>query len=130
MKIRFTEDRWLKSEDRTEVPRFKKGSTHDLSVDSAFRWVRRNVAVYVVEEAVVEVKLDRPMMGGTVKGGGGLMGEPRVIGSHPVASASDFKPKKAKRKPATQNLAPPFVESDKPIMGVVGGKLKRKPKGE
>ena len=64
MKIRFTESRWLDTEDRTKVPRFRKGSTHDLSEASAYRWTRRGFAVYVVAEPVVEVKLDRPMMGG------------------------------------------------------------------
>ena len=86
MKSRFTESRWLDTEDRTKVPRFKKGSTHDLSEASAYRWTRRGFAVYVVAEPVVEVKLGRPMMG-----------EPRVVGMHPVAVASDFKPKKSKR---------------------------------
>ena len=62
MKIRFTESRWLDTEDRTKVPRFRKGSTHDLSEASAYRWTRRGFAVYVVAEPVVEVKLDRPMM--------------------------------------------------------------------
>ena len=62
MKIRFTEDRWLKSEDLTKRPKFRKGSTHDLPQASAYRWVRRNVAVYVVAEPVAEVNLDRPMM--------------------------------------------------------------------
>ncbi len=81
MKIRFTEDRWLKSEDILKVPKFKKGSTHDLSVDSAFRWVRRNVAVYVVEEPVAEVKLSRPMMT-----------------KAKFVDWADGKPKKAKRK--------------------------------
>ncbi len=63
MKIKFTESRWLKTEDRDKEPKFKKGSTHDLNEASAYRWVRRNVAVYVVEEAVPpKLKMDRPMM--------------------------------------------------------------------
>ena len=61
MLIRFTEDRWLDTEDRTKEPKFKKGSTHDLPESSAFRWVRRDVAVYVAEP-VAKVKLNRPMM--------------------------------------------------------------------
>ncbi len=61
MKIRFTEDRWLDTEDRTKTPKFKKGSTHDLPESSAFRWVRRDVAVYVTA-SVAEVKINRPMM--------------------------------------------------------------------
>ena len=65
MLIRFTEDRWLNTEDRTKTPKFQKGSTHDLSAASAFRWVRRDVAVYASDDVVVELpklKMDRPMM--------------------------------------------------------------------
>ena len=51
----------MKSEDILKAPKFKKGSVHDLSVDSAFRWVRRNVAVYVEDEP--RLKINRPMMG-------------------------------------------------------------------
>ena len=67
MKIRFTESRWLDTEDRTKAPLFKEGSTHDLSEASAYRWVRRSVAVYVVEEATPTLKVGRPMMGNTEK---------------------------------------------------------------
>ena len=63
MKIRFTESRWLDTEDRTKVPKFKEGSTHDLSEASAHRWTRRGYAVYVVEEAKPMLKVGRPMMG-------------------------------------------------------------------
>ncbi len=61
MKIRFTESRWLDTEDRAKDPLFKKGSTHDLVETSAQRWLRRGVAVEVVAEPV-KMKLDRPMM--------------------------------------------------------------------
>ena len=83
MKIRFTESRWLDTEDRTKVPKFKKGSTHDLSEASAYRWTRRGYAVYVVAEPVAEVKLDRPMM----------------TRAKFETWADGGKPKKAKRKP-------------------------------
>ena len=62
MKIRFTESRWLDTEDRTKTPKFKEGSTHDLSDASAHRWTRRGYAVYVVEEAPSPLKVGRPMM--------------------------------------------------------------------
>lgn len=60
MLIRFTESRWLDTEDRAKGPLFKKGSTHDLNEASAQRWIRRDVAVAVVESP--KLKLDRPMM--------------------------------------------------------------------
>ena len=111
MKIRFTEDRWLNTEDRTKVPKFKKGSTHDLPEASAYRWVRRNVAVYVVAEPVVEVKLDRPMMtkakfvewadGKPKKPNRPMMGEKRTFKPAEVAKvfSADEPAKKPKRKP-------------------------------
>ena len=63
MKIRFTESRWLDTEDRTKVPKFKEGSTHDLSEASAYRWTRRGFAVYVVASPPPTLKVGRPMMG-------------------------------------------------------------------
>lgn len=65
MKIRFTRDVWLNADDRAKEPSFPEGSEHDMVETSAYRWTRRNVAVYVVEEAVAEpvkLKLNRPMM--------------------------------------------------------------------
>ena len=95
MKIRFTEDRWLNTEDRTKAPKFKKGSTHDLSVESAYRWVRRNVAVYVVDDlapARPVLKMNRPMMADEAA----PLVEAR-LGANEALSAV-VRPKKAKRK--------------------------------
>ena len=101
MKIRFTVDRWLDTEDRTKVPKFKKGSTHDLSEASAYRWTRRGFAVYVVAEPVVEVKLDRPMMAETRKYKAdeiaqAAWSQQRLEGSHQERAD---KPTKRGRKP-------------------------------
>ena len=96
MLIRFTESRWLDTEDRTKVPKFKKGSTHDLSEASAYRWTRRGYAVYVVEEAPPAPVLNRPMMGDTKK----FRDEMAKIDLGIVAAVADADtPKKRGRKP-------------------------------
>lgn len=65
MKIRFTKDVWLNKDDRAKKPSFPEGSSHDMNKASAYRWVRRDVAVYIVENVVKPpvLKMDRPMMG-------------------------------------------------------------------
>jgi len=100
MLIQFTVDRWLDTEDRTKRPKFKKGSTHDLSEAAAYRWVRRNVAVYVVEEpapARPKLKINRPMMGGAKKFRD-EMAKVDLVGLGKMAAEID-KPQKRGRKP-------------------------------
>ncbi len=64
MKIKFTEGVKVPASRNQKDLRFKEGSIHDLSEASAWRWVRRNLAVYyVVEEAKPALKVGRPMMG-------------------------------------------------------------------
>ncbi len=62
MKIKFTESVTIPAAGREKERKFKKGSVHDLSGPSAYRWVRRAKAVYYVEE-VPKPKIGRPMMG-------------------------------------------------------------------
>ncbi len=61
MKIKFTESVTVPASNFEKELRFKKGSIHDLPEPSAYRWVRRNKAVYYVSKPAV-VKLGRPMM--------------------------------------------------------------------
>ncbi len=62
MKIKFTESVTVPAGRDPEL-NFKKGSVHDLSDASAWRWVRRNMAVYyVVEEVRPTLNVGRPMM--------------------------------------------------------------------
>ena len=63
MKVKFIESVTVPATKFGPGLHFKKGSVHDLSEPSAYRWVRRNVAVYVVEEAAPTLKIGRPMMG-------------------------------------------------------------------
>lgn len=122
MKIRFTVDRWLNTEDRTKAPRFRKGSTHDLPDASAYRWVRRNVAVYVVAEPVVEVKLDRPMMGVSMADHEAWAhGKPKTIleKPDPEPKKAKGKPKKAEPKPRAQTTVKSLSTS--PTLPVKGG---------
>ncbi len=105
MKIKFTESVTIPASDHAKEIRFKKGSIHDLSEPSAYRWVRRNKAVYYVEEVaaavvVSKVKLDRPMMA-----------EKRVFKPEEIAvppSWSD-KPKKKRGRPKKAKEDPPKV---------------------
>lgn len=60
MKIRFIESRWLDGEDLTRKPLFREGSVHDLVESSAYRWVRRNFAVYVEDEPAPKPAPDKP----------------------------------------------------------------------
>ena len=68
MKVRFLESVTVPATKFGPELHFKKGSIHDLSEPSAYRWVRRNKAVYVVEEAVPKLKVGRPMMGEKKRG--------------------------------------------------------------
>ena len=66
MKIKFTESVTVSATKVEKEFRFKKGSIHDLSEPSAYRWVRRDKAVYYVEEiAAPKLKVGRPMMAET-----------------------------------------------------------------
>ncbi len=89
MKIRFTRDVWLNADDRAKEPSFPEGSEHDMVETSAYRWVRRSVAVYVVA-APPKVKLDMPMIGGDF---------------YKPTAASAYKPKKAKTQKAPKRDA-------------------------
>ena len=63
MKIRFRESVTIPASGNEKELRFKDGSIHDLPDPSAYRWVRRNKAVYYVEEvSVPKLKVGRPMM--------------------------------------------------------------------
>ena len=62
MKVRFLESVTVPATKFGPELHFKKGSVHDLSGPSSYRWVRRNKAVYVVEEAAPTLKVGRPMM--------------------------------------------------------------------
>jgi hypothetical protein len=63
MKIKFTESVTVPASKHEKELRFRSGSIHDLSEASAYRWVRRKLAVYYVEEkAVPTLKVGRPMM--------------------------------------------------------------------
>ena len=114
MEIRFTRDVWLKKDDRAGAPSFPEGSLHDMNKASAHRWVRRSVAVYIVEEAVEspKLKMDRPMMEkrtfkhsevadvfsvGDVKEFTEAMGKVDLVGVGKMAAEAD-KPKKRGRK--------------------------------
>ncbi len=66
MKIRFNKSVTVAASKHEKELRFKDGSVYDLSDASAWRWVRRDVAVYYVEE-VPKLKVGRPMMGDTEK---------------------------------------------------------------
>ncbi len=68
MKVKFTEGVTVPASKNQKELRFKEGSIHDLSEASAWRWVRRKLAIYyVVEEAKPMLKVGRPMMGDTEK---------------------------------------------------------------
>ena len=102
MRIRFTRDVWLNKDDRAKAPSFPEGSSHDMNKASAYRWVRRSVAVYIVEKAVGPSK---PMMAGSEKIRKAVL-EPawakaRLEGSHKdrEEAAEADKPKKRGRPP-------------------------------
>jgi len=65
MKIKFTENVTIPAGKDPEL-RFKNGSVHDLCESSAWRWVRRDKAVWYVAK-VFSPKLGRPMMGDVQK---------------------------------------------------------------
>ena len=68
MKIKFIESVTIPASRNQKELRFKDGSVHDLSDASAWRWVRRNKAVYYIEEkAAPKLKVGRPMMGGSME---------------------------------------------------------------
>ncbi len=63
MKIKFKEGVTIPASGDVKELRFKEGSIHDLPDPSAYRWVRRNKAVYYVEEVFApRLKAGRPMM--------------------------------------------------------------------
>lgn len=109
MRIRFTRDVWLNKDDRAKKPSFPEGSSHDMNKASAYRWVRRNVAVYIVEEVVAveppKLKMNRPMMASSEEIRKEVL-EPawaknRLEGSHKdrEEAAKADKPKKRGRPP-------------------------------
>ncbi len=95
MKIKFTEGVTVPASKNEKELRFKEGSIHDLSEASAWRWVRRKLAVYyVVEEAKPTLKVGRPMMSDP----GFHTGEKRTLESDEVAKVfSVDEPAKPKR---------------------------------
>ncbi len=83
MKVKFTEGVTVPASKNQKELRFKEGSIHDLSEASAWRWVRRKLAIYyVVEEAKPALKVGRPMMASPVE-------KPKKVGRK-KSSDADF----------------------------------------
>ncbi len=88
MKIKFTAD----TKPELQGGDFKKGAILDCSLASGLHWIRRGVAVEVVDKPAL--KVGRPMMGVATD-------KPKKVG----------RPKKPKKDtaPAPQNLSPSLV---------------------
>ncbi len=86
MKIKFTAD----TNPKLQGGDFKKGATLECSSASAHHWIRRGVAVEVVDKPAPTLKVGRPMMADP-----GVHTGERV----PVAASVDIprKPKKVGR---------------------------------
>ncbi len=69
MRIRFTAD----TNPEIQGGDFKKGATLECSPATGHHWIRRGVAVEVVDKPAPTLKVGRPMMGGATE-------EPKKVG--------------------------------------------------